>query len=87
VTVLHQELLTWQPPRRYDVWHDRAVFHFLVDDTTQAGCLEVMHAATGVGSRIIIGVFAAHGPMHCSELPDARHDPDEQAAAWARSSP
>src|SRR5438445_8928788 len=33
VTFVHQDVLTWTPNRQYDIWHDRAVFHFLTERT------------------------------------------------------
>jgi len=42
---LHEDLLDWQPDRRYDLWHDRAVFHFLVGETDRRRYLKRLHAA------------------------------------------
>ena len=74
------DLLSWQPPRRYRVWHDRAVFHFLTDPADQARYRELLDAALAPGAALAIGTFAADGPDHCSGLPTARYGPDQLSA-------
>ena len=46
---LHEDLLSWRPSRRFGLWHDRAVFHFLVDEDDRARYFEVLSAALGPG--------------------------------------
>jgi hypothetical protein len=71
---LCEDILTWQPDRRYALWHDRAVFHFLTDAAEQALYLDVMGAAIrDAGGSLIMATFAADGPEHCSGLPVARY--------------
>lgn len=81
------DVLTWQPARAYDVWHDRAVFHFLTSETDRLRYLEVLASATTLGSHLILATFAADGPESCSGLPVARYSPQELRAAvgagWA----
>jgi trans-aconitate methyltransferase len=69
-----QDLLTWRPARRYDLWHDRAVFHFLVDEDDRRQYLRVLGEALTPQATVILGVFAPDGPTHCSGLPVARYD-------------
>jgi hypothetical protein len=55
---------TWRPARAFDVWHDRAVFHFLVepvDPVDRAGYGEALRRGTRAGSLAVVGTFAAHG--------------------------
>lgn len=73
------DLLTWQPYRQYQVWHDRAVFHFFTTAQDQRRYLQVLHAATGPGAIAVIGCFAPDGPRQCSGLPVARHRAPELA--------
>jgi len=68
------DLLTWQPPRTFDIWHDRAVLHFLTTPEGRAAYRDVMLAATHPGSRVVIGVFGVDGPTSCSGLPVQRYD-------------
>ena len=73
------DVRTWQPTHRFDVWHDRAVFHFLVDPVHRAAYLDVASAYVEVGGVIILGTFAAKGPTQCSGLATARYDAAELA--------
>jgi hypothetical protein len=71
------DILTWRPERRYQAWHDRAVFHFL---TTSHACqqyLQTLRAATTADAAAVFGCFAPDGPQHCSGLPVARYNPQE----------
>jgi hypothetical protein len=82
VNWIEQDLLSWSPQRRYGLWHDRAVFHFLVDRSDVERYTETLRSAIGHGSKAIIGTFAADGPQSCSGLPVARYAPDQLAAAF-----
>ena len=76
---LCEDITTWQPERRYVLWHDRAVFHFLTDAAGRTAYLDVMNAALADDGMLIIAAFAADGPEHCSGLPVARYGPAELA--------
>jgi hypothetical protein len=71
------DLLSWQPTRRYRMWHDRAVFHFLTDPADQVRYRELLGAALEPGAAVVVGTFAADGPDHCSGLPTARYSPEQ----------
>ncbi|MHB8380357.1 MAG: class I SAM-dependent methyltransferase [Acidimicrobiales bacterium] len=76
VTWLVSDLLTWEVERRYDVWHDRAVFHFLAESEIGAyrSLLDRALAPRGV---VILATFALDGPEFCSGLPILRYGPDD----------
>jgi SAM-dependent methyltransferase len=80
VRLLHQDLMSWKPARRYDLWHDRAVFHFLVEETDRRRYLERLDAAVAPGGAVIVGTFASDGPETCSGLPVARFSANDLAA-------
>lgn len=67
-------VLHWKPSSRFDIWHDRAAFHFLTDAADQESYLRVMDRALVPGGHAIIGTFALDGPSSCSGLPVARYD-------------
>jgi trans-aconitate methyltransferase len=73
VTWIDADLLTWQPTRRWDAWHDRAVLHFLVDDDDQATYRALLERSLEPGGAFVIGTFAEDGPTHCSALPVRRY--------------
>lgn len=64
-------------PHRWDVWHDRAVFHFLIDARDRRKYREALLAATAPGSQIIIATFGPGGPERCSGLPTMKYSPEE----------
>lgn len=71
------DLLTWEPRRHYDVWHDRAVFHFLTAAAEQARYVQLLDRALDPGGVVVVGTFAEDGPQACSGLPTARYGPEE----------
>ena len=75
------DVLAWHPPRRYDLWHDRAVFHFLVSKSDIDAYLDKLGAALVPGGFVAIGTFAADGPASCSGLPVTRYAEAELARA------
>lgn len=77
VTWIDHELLTWEPSRRWDVWHDRAVLHFLRDDHDRAAYARQLRRALEPSGAVIIGTFAEDGPTHCSGLEVRRHTPQD----------
>lgn len=66
----------WQPSRQYDLWHDRAAFHFLVEAADRAAYVARLKQAIAIGGHVIIGTFAIDGPEMCSGLPVRRYDAD-----------
>ena len=68
------DVTAWRPLRIYDVWHDRAAFHFLTDPADQLAYADCVREAVRPGGYVIIGTFALDGPERCSGLPVVRHD-------------
>ena len=77
---IEADILDWRPDRAYDVWHDRALFHFLVDPGDRAIYVDALKDATQAGSVVIIAAFALDGPETCSGLPVRRYDAEGLAA-------
>lgn len=80
--VIH-DVTSWKPDRKYALWHDRAVFHFLVDEKSRAEYKATLAAALREGGHAIIATFAEDGPEKCSGLPVRRYSPDALAAELA----
>lgn len=80
VSWIAADITQWLPPRVFDVWHDRAVFHFLTEAPQQAAYLAALKAGTHVGSTVIIATFALDGPEKCSGLPVQRYSVKTLAA-------
>ena len=64
----------WEPVKPYDIWHDRAAFHFLTDENDRAAYIERLGRGLKIGGHAIIATFALDGPEKCSGLPVARYD-------------
>lgn len=71
---LQQDVLTFVPPKKYGLWHDRAVFHFLRGEQDQQLYLDVLRCALRRGGQLVIAAFALDGPEKCSGLEVCRHD-------------
>ena len=78
-------LVTWMeaditqitlPHHEYDIWHDRAVFHFLTNAQDRQRYVNAVREAVKPGGHIIVATFASDGPDHCSGLEVARYDPE-----------
>jgi 2-polyprenyl-3-methyl-5-hydroxy-6-metoxy-1,4-benzoquinol methylase len=75
VTWIVADATTWQPTAEaYDVWHDRAAFHFLTEEADKTAYVTRLKTALKVGGVAIIGTFATNGPERCSGLPVSRYD-------------
>jgi SAM-dependent methyltransferase len=80
VTWIAADVTTWEPSRTYDVWHDRAAFHFLTEPNDQAAYVARLRRALRVGGHAIIATFAPDGPERCSGLMVSRYDANTLAA-------
>ncbi|MDD2880987.1 MAG: class I SAM-dependent methyltransferase [Rhodoferax sp.] len=65
------------PDHAYDIWHDRAVFHFLTDPADRASYVQQVMKSVKPGGHVIVATFAPDGPEQCSGLPVARYAPGE----------
>lgn len=81
VTWIEADVLSWWPDRTFGVWHDRAVFHFLVDQTDRDRYRAALRAAIPPGGHVVLATFAEDGPVSCSGLPVERYDAPALAAA------
>jgi SAM-dependent methyltransferase len=73
------------PATGFDIWHDRAVFHFLTDPADAALYVKQAAAAVCSGGYAVIGGFAPDGPERCSGLPVARRSAEDIAALLGSS--
>jgi len=64
------------PPGGFDLWHDRAVFHFLLDPMARAKYVEAVRRAVKPGGHVVVATFGPHGPRKCSGLDVLRFDAD-----------
>lgn len=69
----------------FDVWHDRAVFHFLTDPTHRAAYVSLLARTVPVGGHAVVATFALDGPEKCSGLPVERYNAKIQADEFGRA--
>ena len=64
----------------FDVWHDRAVFHFLTASSDRAAYTALLARTIPVGGHVVMATFALDGPEKCSGLAVRRYDGQTLAA-------
>jgi len=79
------DVTQWEPQRSYDLWHDRAAFHFLTEVSDRAAYIDRLRKAVRRGGHAIVGTFALGGPERCSGLPVVRYDAAQLSAALTPS--
>ena len=81
VTWIVSDILDFKPKRTYDLWHDRATFHFL---TTVTEIEAYKNTVTQwVDSNMVLGVFSKEGPLKCSGLPITQYNLAELTACFS----
>ncbi|MDQ3928405.1 MAG: class I SAM-dependent methyltransferase [Chloroflexota bacterium] len=70
------------PDAAYDIWHDRAVFHFLTNVLDRELYVSAVKQALKPGGHVIIATFGSDGPFKCSGLDTMRYSPDELHAQF-----
>jgi 2-polyprenyl-3-methyl-5-hydroxy-6-metoxy-1,4-benzoquinol methylase len=83
ITWVQADLRSHAFDRLYDLWHDRAVFHFMVDAADREGYLEVLRASIRPAGHLILATFGPDGPEQCSNLPVRRYSAGDAAAQLA----
>ena len=68
------DVTNFTPSHKYDLWHDRAVFHFLTDSKDREKYRQVLEASVRCGGHIIIAAFSIGGPIKCSGLEIKQYD-------------
>ena len=82
VTWLIDDITQAELPHSYDVWHDRAVFHFLTEPRQRVAYVRRVASAVKPGGHVIIAAFGPEGPSKCSGLDVMRYDADSLHAEF-----
>lgn len=80
VNWIQADVLNLRVERRYDVWHDRAVFHFILEPDARELYLETLRRALAPDGHVILATFGTGGPTRCSNLPVQRYSAEEVCA-------
>jgi ubiquinone/menaquinone biosynthesis C-methylase UbiE len=73
------------PVHRFDIWHDRAVFHFLTNPADRHAYVEQVMRSVRPGGHVIVATFAEDGPEKCSGLPVMRYQPESLHAEFGEA--
>ncbi len=82
---LEQDITEFKAERCFDLWHDRAVFHFLIDEKDRTRYVRVMLSVLNIGAHIIIAAFDVNGPKKCSGLEVMHYSPEKMSAVLGDS--
>lgn len=77
VNWINSDVVDFKPGRGYDLWHDRACFHFLTCESEVLSYAELATEAIRPGGYLILGAFAQDGPEKCSGLAVQRYGREE----------
>jgi SAM-dependent methyltransferase len=61
-------------PKQFDLWHDRAVFHFLTERSDRQAYVELVRRSVKPGGHVLMATFGPDGPLKCSGLDVVRYD-------------
>jgi SAM-dependent methyltransferase len=74
VTWIVEDVTTFRPRRHFDLWHDRAVLHFLTEAADRRAYRRTVKRCIADGGHVVVATFGPDGPVSCSGLPVMRHD-------------
>ena len=70
---VNEDILNFKTDERFDIWHDRAVFHFLKEENNIKKYIDIVEKNISDGGHLIIGTFSENGPLKCSGLEVSRY--------------
>jgi SAM-dependent methyltransferase len=85
VTFIAEDVLMWEPDRQYEIWHDRAVFHFLTEPLARDRYINLAARSIRSGGALVLATFAEDGPAQCSGLPVSRYSAEGLEDAFSLS--
>lgn len=71
---IESDITAFAPQHQYALWHDRAAFHFLTEPADRAKYVAILKSSLATDGFLVIGAFAADGPVRCSGLDVVRYD-------------
>lgn len=74
IELIEADVTTYEPSRTWEIWHDRAAFHFLTDAADRSRYVDVLRHSLAPGGQAIIAAFALDGPEKCSGLEIVRYN-------------
>ncbi len=84
VKYISSDVVAFKPLSQFDLWHDRATFHFLTNLEQISEYLELVNKALGPGGNLIISTFSKDGPEKCSGLPINQYSEQELKSLFGK---
>lgn len=84
-TYLCEDITQASFTKAFDIWHDRAVFHFLTEDKDRTNYMTTLNSNLSSSGRAIIGTFSLNGPTTCSGLPIMQYDEEKMRIELAKA--
>ena len=84
VTLIVSDVLEFKPDTTFDLWHDRASFHFLTEENQIAKYAELVNLALADEGNLVIGTFSKNGPKKCSGLDITQYDETKLKAVFEK---
>ena len=82
---ISKDILNFKTDKKFDIWHDRAVFHFLNEENLIRKYIEIVEKNISESGHLIIGTFSENGPLKCSGLDVKRYSEKEIEKIFKRS--
>lgn len=79
------DIMDYQPDTPFDLWHDRAAFHFLTSEESIEKYISIAECYIRPGGYLILGTFSEEGPTHCSGLEIKRYNENSMSHRFERS--
>lgn len=83
VSWIVSDITAFRPEKTFDIWHDRAVFHFLTDDEEIRNYVKLV--GNSVAGKMVIGTFSENGPLRCSALDVTQYSVDTLKNRFSKS--
>jgi ubiquinone/menaquinone biosynthesis C-methylase UbiE len=82
---VESDVLSFHPEKKYDCWHDRAVFHFVTDKKNITAYKKQIAGSVKGKGKLIVGTFSEKGPEKCSGLPVHRYSQQQLTRALSQN--
>ncbi len=82
---IEADISTFEPDTLYDLWHDRAVFHFLTEHEAVAHYVAISSAHIKKGGYLIVATFSEEGPFKCSGMPIQQYNEESLPAVFVEN--
>jgi 2-polyprenyl-3-methyl-5-hydroxy-6-metoxy-1,4-benzoquinol methylase len=83
-TWIVSDVTRFKPSEKYDVWHDRAAFHFLTDPVDIGKYVELVEASIAPGGKLIVGTFSETGPKKCSGIDIKQYSQEDLTSVFSK---